>query len=88
LRVITIVEEQSVTTGGDTQITLLLRHKWQGEIEKAVDKENDWCCCAKETEEGGPMVQAAWVSVDDERGGRGKSVSSESGRSTVERRFL
>ena len=32
-----MVEEQS-QIGRDAQLALLLRHKWQAEIEKAVDK--------------------------------------------------
>ncbi|HCO93218.1 MAG TPA: hypothetical protein DIU00_04580 [Phycisphaerales bacterium] len=31
-------EKQSETIGRDAQLTLLLQHKWQAEIEKAVDK--------------------------------------------------
>jgi len=33
-----MVEKQSVTIGRDAQLAVLLRHKWQAEIERAVDK--------------------------------------------------
>jgi len=33
-----MVEKQSVTIGRDVQLAVLLRHKWQAEIERAVDK--------------------------------------------------
>jgi len=36
--VIAMVKEQSKTIGRDTQLAMLLRHKWQAEIERAVDK--------------------------------------------------
>ncbi len=35
--VISMVEEQSETIGRDAQLAMLLHHKWQAEIEKAVD---------------------------------------------------
>jgi hypothetical protein len=33
-----MVEKRSETTGRDAQLAMLMRHKWQAEIEKAVDK--------------------------------------------------
>jgi hypothetical protein len=36
--VITMIERQSESIGRDAQSAVLLRHKWQAEIEKAVDK--------------------------------------------------
>ena len=33
-----MVKEQSKTIGSDVQLATLLRHKWQVEIERAVDK--------------------------------------------------
>jgi len=33
-----MVEKQSVTIGRDAQLAMLLRHKWQTEIDRAVDK--------------------------------------------------
>ena len=36
--VIAMVEKQSATIGRDAQLAMLLRHKWQAEIERAVDK--------------------------------------------------
>jgi len=33
-----MVEKQLVTIGRDAQLAVLLRHKWQAEIERAVDK--------------------------------------------------
>ena len=36
--VIAMVEKQSATINRDAQLAILLRHKWQVEIEKAVDK--------------------------------------------------
>ena len=35
---IAMVKEQSKTIGRDAQLAILLRHKWQAEIERAVDK--------------------------------------------------
>lgn len=35
---ITMVKEQSKTIGRDAQLAMLLQHKWQAEIERAVDK--------------------------------------------------
>jgi hypothetical protein len=36
--VIAMIEKQSATVSRDAQLAMLLRHKWQAEIEKAVDK--------------------------------------------------
>ena len=33
-----MLEKSSEVTGRDAQLAILLRHKWQAEIEKAVDK--------------------------------------------------
>lgn len=33
-----MVKEQSKTIGSDAQLATLMRHKWQAEIERAVDK--------------------------------------------------
>lgn len=38
LLVIAMIEKQSATVSRDAQLAMLLRHKWQAEIEKAVDK--------------------------------------------------
>jgi hypothetical protein len=55
-----MIEKRSATIGRDAQLAMLLRHKWQTEIERAVDKVKLGVIPAKKRAEADKWLRRQW----------------------------